>query len=186
MTYLVAAVGLSGAGKTTGLQHLARLCDGQYVYLGQTVLDAVRKQGTLPGPDNERIVRLALREEHGQGALVKLNSGKIVGYLEANVPVFLDAIFNLEELDLVRSISAPSPVYLVSISAPFSVRFKRVEARPNRSITASQLRTRDNTERNTLGIERVHAAATFTIVNDSSLETYHQRLEAFLGKITPP
>src|ERR1700730_4773385 len=98
MTHLIAAVGLSGAGKTTGLQHLASLCDGQYVYLGQTVLEAVRKQGLPKSPENERTVRLALREKHGPGALVKLNAEKIVEYLRIDVPVLLDAIFNLEEL----------------------------------------------------------------------------------------
>jgi dephospho-CoA kinase len=184
MTHLIAAVGLSGAGKTTGLQHLARLCDGQYVYLGETVLAAVREQGLLKSPENERMVRLALREKHGPAALVALNAEKIIGYLQTGVPVLLDAIFNPGEMDLVRSIASSVPIYLIGITAPFEVRCERVKSRPERPFTASELRARDKTELETLGTAEVLRLASHMIANESSLEIYDQRLLEFLRRIT--
>jgi dephospho-CoA kinase len=184
MTYLIAAVGLSGAGKTTGLQYLASLCDGEYVYLGQAVLDAVQEQGLAKSPENERMVRLALRERHGPAVLVKLNAETVIGHLKVGVPVLLDAIFNLEELDLVRSIASSVPIHLISIIAPFNVRCERVKSRPDRPFTASELQARDKTELETLGTEKVLAAASNSIVNESSLEVYHEKLWEFLRTLT--
>jgi dephospho-CoA kinase len=189
MTYLIAAAGLSGAGKTTGLQHLARMCDGQYVYLGQTVLEAVRDQGLPSSPENERKVRLALREKHGSAFLVKLIEQKITGYLKTGVAPLLDAIFNPEELDLVRSIASSVlssvPVYLLGVTAPFDVRCERLRSRRERPCTASELQARDKTELETLGTAEVLQAASHTIVNESSLEVYYQTLRDFLQSITP-
>jgi dephospho-CoA kinase len=152
--------------------------------MGQTVLKAVQEQGLPKSPENERMVRLALREKHGPGALVKLNAGKIIGYLKTGVPVFLDAIFNLEELDLIRSTALSVPVYLISITAPFDVRYERVKSRPDRPLTASELQARDKTELETLRTAEVLQAASHTIVNESSLEAYHQGLREFLQDIT--
>jgi dephospho-CoA kinase len=185
MTYLIAAAGLSGAGKTTGLQHLARLCDSQYVYLGQTVLEAVRDGGLPSSPENERMVRLALREKHGPAFLVKLNERKIIGYLKAGVAPLLDAIFNPEELDLVRSIASSVPIYLIGVTAPFDVRCERLKSRRERPFTESELQARDKTELERLGTTEVLQAASHTIVNDCSLEAYHQRLLEFFQSITP-
>jgi dephospho-CoA kinase len=184
MTHLIAAVGLSGSGKTTGLQHLACLCNGQYIYLGQTVLEAVRDLGLPTTPEYERTVRLALREQHGRAALVKLNLEKISGFLKTGVPVLLDAIFNLEELDLAREVASPVPIHLVSISAPFEVRCERVKARPDRPFTSSELQARDETELETLGTAGVLRVASYAIVNGSSLREYQERLWKFLQTIS--
>src|SRR5947207_6775856 len=176
MTYLIAAVGSSGAGKTTGLLYLASLRGGQYVYLGQTVLDGVQERSLQQTPENERLVRLALREQHGPAALVKLNADKIVGYLKRDVSVLLDAIFSPEELDSVRALAQAVPICLVSIIASFDLRYERLKVRPKRSTTELDLRERDKTELEKLRIDKVMSEASHTIANDSSLEVFHQRL----------
>lgn len=183
MSYLIAAVGLSGAGKTTALQRLAGLCGGKYVYLGQTVLDLVRARELPSNRESERIVRLALREKHGLGALVTLNADNIAGCLASGHPVLLDAIFNMEEFEAVRSLVPPGAVYLVNITAPFDIRRERLALRPDRSFTESELRARDKTELEILGIGKVQAVASHILINDHSVEVFHQNLSDFLATI---
>lgn len=81
MAYLIGLAGLSGAGKTTAIDHLVSIGVGGRVYLGQIVLDEVEKRGLLRLPENERTVRLALRAELGLDILAKRAAPDIDGLL---------------------------------------------------------------------------------------------------------
>jgi len=65
---LIAAAELAGAGKTTSLEFLAAIGCGIHFYVGGIVQAEVAALGLNMNPENERIVREALRSENGMAA----------------------------------------------------------------------------------------------------------------------
>jgi dephospho-CoA kinase len=177
VAYVIAVSGLAGSGKTTAITFLARLCGGEPIYLGGTILDVVRDRNLPQTRESERIVRIELREQHGPAVLVKLNAEVILRRLDKGIPVLVDAIFNIEELDLLQSVLAAYPLYLISMSSSFELRYQRLQSRSERPFSEAELRARDQTELETLGTARVLAAATYSIANEGPLEGFHHSLE---------
>ncbi|QIG95935.1 hypothetical protein [Bradyrhizobium sp. 6(2017)] len=64
MTRLIAVTGYSGAGKTTAIELIAKLCPSAVLYVGQLVGDEILRRQLPPGPESERTVRLELRKEY--------------------------------------------------------------------------------------------------------------------------
>src|SRR5262245_21874705 len=65
MTYMIlATVGMPGSGKTSVSEYLSSK-GWPVVRFGQIVIDEVRRQGLDINPTNERLVREALRKQHG-------------------------------------------------------------------------------------------------------------------------
>jgi dephospho-CoA kinase len=143
MPFLIAVAGLSGAGKTTFINHLETLGAGTRVYLGQGVHDAIRAKGLQPTPENEKIVRFDLRSEHGPGALAAVALPKILESLVSGRSVLVDAIFAMEEYQLLKTCENNCTSTLVAIRAPFETRAIRLRSRSVRPLTEQELRERD-------------------------------------------
>src|SRR5688572_796719 len=97
MACLVGVAGLAGAGKTTAVKHFARQTGGDVVYLGDDVINEVLAQGLLPTRENEREVRLRLREQNGPAVLAMRSAERVTALIASGKSVFVDAIFVLEE-----------------------------------------------------------------------------------------
>jgi dephospho-CoA kinase len=180
MVGIVGVAGLAGAGKTTAIKYLSTLTDGRMIYLGQAVLDEVRARGLSETRDNERAVRIDLRQKKGPAALA-LDFVDTVAECQVNkCPVFVDAIYTLEEFDVLKSCFPPSSAHLLLIEASFEVRSARLASRTERTFNCDELRKRDETELQRLGTAAVFAAAEHTICNDKSLDGFYEDLAAFL------
>jgi dephospho-CoA kinase len=159
MAALVGVAGLAGAGKTTAVQYLAGLSGGKVVYLGEAVIEEVLARGLPATRENERKVRLELREQNGPAALAMRYADRVTELIASGVSVFVDAIFVKAEFDLLKSRAPAGSAYLLAIETSFDLRCDRLADRPDRPFSREELAERDKTELLTLGTGEVMAAA---------------------------
>ena len=179
---LVGVTGLAGVGKTTAAKYLSNSTGGRYFYLGQTVLDEVRLRGLPETPESERQVRIDLRTKNGPEALVLPYLDEVAERLGNGIPVFVDAIFNQEELNLLRSRVPTGQARLLAIDASFDIRLTRLVSRPERPFNTDELRKRDKYEQEVLGTSSVIASADGTISNERTFKEFYARLEEFVSR----
>lgn len=184
MAYLIAAVGLSGSGKTTFIDYLESSGAGSKVYLGQAVHDAIQIKGLPANPENEKKLRFELRAEHGNGALALLALPTIKSMLAEGKNVLVDAVFAPEEYAILKDCSAECVTRLVAIRAPFDVRVRRLHSRAVRPLTEQELRDRDSAELQRLNLETALQSASYTIQNDGDRTTFEARINTFWADIT--
>lgn len=182
MIGLVGVTGFAGAGKTTAVNHLANLTGGRPFYLGQTVLDEVRARGLSETRESERQVRIDLRSEKGRAALAIPYVDEVAECLKNGIPALVDAIFNREEFDLLRSRFPSGPARVLAIDATLATRQARLARRSERTFSADELRERENTELKQLATDAVIAAADYTIHNEQTLEEFYCRLAEFMTR----
>ena len=179
---LVGVAGLAGAGKTTAAKYLSNLKGGRYFYLGQTVLDEVRARGLPETRESERQVRIDLRSEKGRAALAIPYADEVAESLKNGIPALVDAIFNREEFDLLRSRFPNGPARVLAIDASFATRQARLARRSERTFSADELRERENTELKQLATDAVIASADYTIRNEQTFEEFYRRLAEFVTR----
>ena len=76
MKKLIAIVGMSGSGKSVASDYLEK--EGfNKIYFGGVVLDTLKNEGLEINPDNEKMMRERLRNEHGMAAMAILLLPKI-------------------------------------------------------------------------------------------------------------
>jgi dephospho-CoA kinase len=179
MATLVGVAGLAGAGKTTAVQYLSGRSGGEVVYLGGTVIEEVLARGLPDTRENERRVRLELRQSNGPTALAIPYAEKVAELIASGVSIFVDAIFLQAEFDLLKSRVPVGSAYLLAIEASFDLRCDRLAKRPERPFSREELAERDKTELTQLGTAAVIAAADHTIRNEGFLEDFHRSLTTF-------
>lgn len=182
MIGLVGVTGLSGVGKTTAVGYLSDFTGGRGFYLGQTVLNEVAARGLSPTRENERRVRMELRREKGRAALATPYVDEVADCIRTGIPVFIDAIFVLEEFDVLKSRVPDSPVRLVSIHASLGTRQARLAHRSERPFTTDELQKRDKTELEELGTGAVIEAAEHKISNEGTFEEFYSKLADFVSR----
>ena len=124
---IVAVSGLCGAGKSTAVGFLAQRTGGEVVYFGATVLRVVRERGLQETSASEQIVRIELRDQHGSAYLAKLEAARMKSILEEGRDVFVDAVYNVEELDFLSRLAAD--FLLIGIEVSFDTRLARLGVR---------------------------------------------------------
>lgn len=181
MVGLVGVTGHAGAGKTTAAKHLSTLTGGRYLYLGQTVLDEVCERGLAGTPDDELQVRMDLRQVKGPAALAIPYVDRAAECIENGISVFVDAIFNQEEFDVLASHLPGGSSRLLAIDASFDIRRVRLASRPERPFKSDKLQERDKTERERLRTDAVIAAAEYRIRNEATLDEFYEGLAEFVS-----
>lgn len=183
MAALIAAAGLSGAGKTTAIDYLEQLGAGRKVYVGDLVLDEVRRRRLKVDPHNEKAVRLELREMLGPAAFAALASPRVSELLSGGQNVLLDAIFCPEERRHFSEVCG-DPIVVLAIVASFDLRAARLKIRASRPLTRVELLDRDQTEVVELHTDRVVAEATHQIINEGRLEDFKEALDNFWNQLS--
>ena len=108
MKRIIAIVGMPGAGKTEAAEYLATY-GIPFVRFGEITEEEVKKRGLKLTPENERIVREAIRKENGMGAFALKAEPKINPALLSVFKVrYLRKIYHYRLLSLDK-ISSDSP-----------------------------------------------------------------------------
>jgi dephospho-CoA kinase len=179
---LIAATGLAGAGKTTSLEFLAAIGAGAYFYVGGIVRTEIERRGLELTPENERVVRQALRTERGMAALAERAAPEIQEKLAAGASVLIDAICNSEEATFYRD-RFGAELKILAIDTPFDTRAARLAERQPRPMTEEQLRARDHFECEELSIETVIAQADLTLSNHGTQATLQAELRTMASEL---
>src|SRR6266850_2261431 len=132
MVCLFGIAGLAGAGKTTAAQYLSEATRGQYIYIGDAVLAEVKARGLAETRENERLVRVEVRQQLGFAAWATRYTGRVSECLANGISVAVDAIFVQTEFDVLKSCAPDGSAHLLAIEASFDVRQARLMMRSDR------------------------------------------------------
>lgn len=178
--FILAIVGLAGAGKTEATEYLLKKTNWPKVYFGQAVVDEAVRRGT-PGEAGERRVREEFRAKDGMAAMAIANLPAIKKAFETS-SVIIESLYSWEEYLKVKEEFGES-FKVLAIFSRFKIRAARMANRPFRPLTAEDLESRDTSQ-----IENLHQAgpiarADWTIVNEGSKEELYRCIDEVLQKI---
>jgi len=172
---ILAFAGLCGAGKSTAVDYLAESAGGQVIYFGATVLRAVADRGLPPGSQSEQAIRIELRKENGPAYLAMQEGKKISELLSKGIPLFIDAIYVIEEFEYLSKLCPAVRANLIAIDTSLENRLSRLKVRSDRPLSEREIRARDAVERQKLKTGNVFSQA-HHISNDGDLEEFHATL----------
>ena len=175
---IIAVLGLSGTGKS---EIATWLIEHGYhrVYFGGIVVGEVQRRGWDVTPDNERIVREELREQHGMGAMATLSLPAIRDHLDRAERVVIDGLYSGAERDILVDAFGERMVTL-AVHAPRRLRKERLAQREVRPLTGEEVDARDDFEVRNLDKAVPIVLADLHVVNDTDLASLFVAVERAL------
>ena len=174
---ILAVVGLPGAGKSAATHFLVE--HGFHnIYLGQPVMDELRKRELKRTEANERVVRRELREEYGMAAMAKLLLPRIKEYA-AQGDVVLESMYSWSEYRLLQA-AFPTQFRVLAVHASPAVRKERMRSREERPLEPEELESRDFNQIERLEQAGPIARADYHVINEGSKEDLYESLRATL------
>ncbi len=179
--FVIAIVGLAGAGKTEATEYIKKKTSLPKIYFGQAIIDEVKRRGKPLGEANERIVREEFRDRDSLAAMAIANLPAIKKAFETS-SVIIESLYSWEEFLKVREEFGES-FKVLAVFSSYETRVKRMANRPVRPLTAADLESRDKSQ-----IENLHQAgpiarADWTIVNEGSKEELYAAIDVILSKL---
>lgn len=172
---ILAVVGMPGAGKTEAVKSILS-ADFTRVYFGQAVFDELEARGLPVTEANERLVRDDLRQKYGMGAMGVLGLPKVKEALAETGRVVIESLYSWDEYKLVKNEFGDDFVVLGIYASP-KTRIKRLGIRPERQLTAEEVRSRDYSQIEDSASGGPIARADFTINNEGSLDDLARRVK---------
>lgn len=181
MNKIVAMVGMTGSGKSIASGYLKDL-GWPMIYFGGITYEKMKEEGIPYSPENEKKMRVRLREEHGMAAYAKLSLPKIrEAYKTSNV--IIDDLYSWAEYKLLKDEFGDN-VILIAIVIDKNIRYDRLKIRESRPYTKEEAIDRDLNEIEKLDKGGPIAYADYFILNDGSIEDYIIRLEEIINIIS--
>jgi dephospho-CoA kinase len=163
---VVALVGMAGAGKSEVANVFER--NGYLrIRFGDITDREVERRGLRLNETNERLVREALRAEHGMAAYAKLSLPDIDRALE-RASVVVDGMYSWEEYLLLKKYYGDKMCVVAVWSSPRK-RYFRLSVREIRPLNHKEAEQRDKSEIENLNKGGPIAMADFTLKNESTL-----------------
>jgi dephospho-CoA kinase len=157
---------MAGSGKSLCARHLEQRGFFQFRF-GSIVTDEVLRRGWPLTPESERSVREEFRRDEGMDAIAKRALPILKAELARRRSIVIDGLYSFSEYKLLRQEFGATMV-VVAVVAPRLLRYARLAARPERSLTAAEAEARDYAEIEFLEKGGPIAMADFTILNDST------------------
>ena len=180
MNKIIAIVGMSGSGRSVASTYLESMGYSK-VYFGGVTMKKLKEEGLEVTPENEKMMRNKLREEHGMGAFAKILLPEIKEKSkEGNV--VLDGLYSWDELAILKE-GIKDNLTIICIVVDKDIRYSRVAKRKERSLTAKEVNDRDIAEIEQIAKGGPIAYADYYILNNGDLEEYKKRLDEILKKI---
>ena len=177
--HLVGFVGMPGAGKTEAVQYLVQK-GWPKIYLGGLMYAEMEKAGVEITAESQQVFREQLRAEHGKDFLAQLALREIERLLQAGQKnIVIDGIYSWSEFKTFKHIYH-GELSIVAIVAPRHVRHRRLANRPERPFTEEEALHRDYTEIENIEKGGPIAIADHYIVNDTSLDDLHKKIDDIL------
>ncbi|MFQ5452114.1 MAG: AAA family ATPase, partial [Candidatus Paceibacterota bacterium] len=177
---ILAIIGLYGSGKSEAAKYLSKK-DLPIVHFGSVVNKRVEKQGLTHTEENHRKIREAIRKEYGMEAMAVLNRDKIKTALKDRGLIVIDGLRSFEEYDYLHKQFEDVEIRIIAIWASEKTRKSRIgKRRYNRALRGKK---RDINEVLYANMGPTIALADHIVVNESSLEDFHYRLENIYREI---
>ncbi|NDJ63012.1 MAG: AAA family ATPase [Chloroflexi bacterium] len=173
----LALVGMPGAGKSLCAHHLEAQGFFQLRFGGIVEAEVVRR-GWAVTPENERIVREALRANEGMDVMATRALPILQEALTRHRSVIIDGLYSFSEYKTLHS-ELGAAMVVVAVTAARAIRYQRLAARAERPLTPAEAERRDYQEIETLEKGGPIAIADHTLLNDGS----PAHLQAALGAL---
>lgn len=180
---IIALVGMTGSGKSTAVHYFTEKGIPK-IYLGGFAYEIMAERGIEKGEENEKKFRVAIREELGNDVYAQRAADQIHHLADAGQHrVIVDGIYSWDEYKRLKH-EFPGEMTTIAIVAPKHLRYKwlerRSEDRPQEPHVSA---ARDQSEIESLNKAGPIAAADYYVLNDHSLEHFHEQLSAIAQKI---
>ncbi|MBN9398416.1 dephospho-CoA kinase [Candidatus Saccharibacteria bacterium 47-87] len=174
---ILAFVGLTGAGKSTAVDHFTEKGYPK-VYFGGVILDAMTEAGLEHTQENEKPFREEFRKKYGKDAVANKIVEQINHLADAGQHrIIADGLYSWTEYKVLRA-AFPGELELVAIVAPRQLRYHRLSQRPVRPLTSSEAYARDIAEIENIEKGGPIAIADHFVINTGSIEHFNEQLEA--------
>jgi len=179
---IIGVAGRNGAGKGEFVDFLEARS-----FTVLSLSDAIRKELAARGLEEtrERMIEVGqeMRREAGPGALAQ----RLIREFQPDRNYAIDSIRHPVEVEILRHCG--QDFHLVWIDAKLETRFERIKARGRSGdpttiaeLEALEARERGSDDPNAQQLDAVQALATFTLANDSTLEDFHEQIQAWVRK----
>ncbi len=180
--HVIGITGMPGSGKSEAMS-VARQRGYPVVRMGDLIWEEVERRG-LPR-DSHHVGQVAsqMRADEGRDIWSRRTVERVREVASGSEVVLIDGIRNLEEVETFRR-ELGNEFLLVAIHTDQSHRFDRMlkRGRADDSMDSTGLDARDQRELG-WGIARTIALADEMIVNDGSLQQFHDRVAALLDRV---
>jgi len=181
MKKIIAIVGMPGAGKTEAAEYLATK-GIPFVRFGEITEEEVKKRGLPLIPENERIIREAIRNEGGMGAYAVRAEPKINTLLANNDTIVIDGLYSWEEYTYLKE--KFTALRLIHVCAEPKVRYDRLSQRSVRPVPTEECYLRDVAELEKLNKGGPIAIADYTIENNSNdISDLQRKIDFLLSRL---
>lgn len=172
---IIAVVGLPGVGKTDAANYFKEK-GLPVISFGKIVTELVEQKYGKQTEEYHKIVREAVRAEHGIDALAKLSEKKIKEALKKHNIVVIDGMRSWEEYTYLKEALKDVKLYILAIYADKSVRYNRVSKRAS-DRPEHYGEERDMNELVRINMGTTIAFADFLIKNNFSKADFYDKLE---------
>jgi len=179
---LILLAGMPGSGKSIFALKAKEYGFG-IVSLGDIIREEAIKRKLVLDSKNMMSIAKELRRTYGKDIVARLALKRILEMLNIHSIVIVDGIRNLEEVEFLKS-NIDAEIIIVSIHASPKTRFKRLveRGRSDDPKDWESFLNRDYEELS-LGLGNVIALSDVIIVNEGSLQEFHQLIENFFNKV---
>lgn len=179
---IIALVGLPGSGKGTVAMLLEKRGFAKLRFGDITDIE-LKRRGLEINEHNEKSLREELRKNYGMSAYAQLLLPLIkekIARKQHNI--VLDGMRSYEEFVLLKN-HFGKVLKVVMISAPQSLRIKRLGKRKIRPLTEQEVKSRDHNELNILNVRKTIKHADYRINNTGNLRSLSKKVEKTLAEI---
>lgn len=179
MNKLIAIVGMCGSGKSVATDFFKNK-GFEVVYFGGVTMEKLKEENIAVTPENEKIMREALRKKYGMSAYATILLPKIKKLLEKG-NVVLDGVYSWSELKvLLEEFPFTKTIAIVNNK---KIRYERLNNREIRPFTYEEAVRRDISEIENLEKGGPIVYADYYILNNSSLEEYTNNLKTIYNSL---
>ncbi len=178
---VVALVGMTGSGKSIATTILEEEKGWTKVYFGGITYDKMKEEGIEYTPENDKKMRVRIREEYGMAAYAILSLPKIEeGLKKGNVVI--DGLYSWSEYKILEE-KYGEDLIVIAVITDKKIRYERLKIRKSRPYTTEEAKDRDLNELEKLEKGGPISFADYYIDNNYDKETYRKRLEEILKEI---
>lgn len=174
---IIGLTGTNGAGKTEISNYLVKR-GFEFFSLSDVIRDELKKNGLQETRENLISKGNELREKFGPSVLTE----RIVRKIKKDAIV--DSIRNVHEIERLRK---EHDFVLLAIDAPIKLRYERLKKRKRSgdNISLQDFKKYEEMEKkgskNAQQLEKCMKLSDHTIINDSTLEEFHRKIDMILG-----
>lgn len=174
---IIALVGLAGSGKSSAVEYLTEKGFPK-IYFGGVIYKAMDEAGIEKTWDNQQKFREEIRRKEGKDFVIKRVIKNIHDLINAGQnKIVLDGLYTWSEYKFLKH-EFPGQVVVIAIVTPKHLRYQRMIKRAERPMQPHEVDQRDWSEIENLEKGGPIAIADYFIINDSTLEQLHQKIDA--------